>query len=263
MNTEQWQLYTDQITSNLQSNNTPLTTNTDESLERTWHKIQTSIISAALQHIPNKRFTVRNFQHIYSPKASQLHFHLKKLSNIIRQIKAIIRNQNQTPIPSHHNAIINTINLTHKLDIPSMPTSHDQLPSWINHSNEAWKALYHARNLENIKEIRQQINNNISKRCDKLHTNPKSMINSILNRHKDPVKFDNIKLDDNIITDTHNIKSHIQEHFDQWTGLRTIDQTIYDQTWQNEYQPLDHINSNWYQSVLLEFSIEEVSSTLV
>src|SRR5690349_2342574 len=55
MNTEQWQLYTDQITSNLQSNNTPLTTNTNESLECIWHKIQTSIISAALQHIPNKR----------------------------------------------------------------------------------------------------------------------------------------------------------------------------------------------------------------
>src|SRR5690242_6969622 len=88
------------------------------------------------------------------------------------------------------------------------------------------------------------------------------MINSILNRYKDLVKFDNIKLDNNIITNTHNIKAHIQKHFDQWTGLRTIDQTIYNQTWQNEYQPLDHINSDWYQSALLEFSIEEVSSTL-
>jgi hypothetical protein len=61
MNTDQWQLFTDQVTANLTSNRTPLTIQTLESLESSWHKIQTSIISAAIQHIPNKKFTVRNF----------------------------------------------------------------------------------------------------------------------------------------------------------------------------------------------------------
>ena len=41
------------------------------------------------------------------------------------------------------------------------------------------------------------------------------MINSILNRHKDPVKFDNIKTDQDVITETQEIKTHIQQHFDQ------------------------------------------------
>ena len=41
------------------------------------------------------------------------------------------------------------------------------------------------------------------------------MINSILNHYKDPVKFKNIRSDNDIITDTKEIKSHIQQHFDQ------------------------------------------------
>ena len=83
MNNEQWQLFSDQVTLNLTTNQTPLTTHTSESLESTWHKIQNSIISAALQHIPNKKFTVRNFQHIFLTKASKLYHYLKKLENII------------------------------------------------------------------------------------------------------------------------------------------------------------------------------------
>ena len=92
------------------------------------------------------------------------------------------------------------------------------------------ESLYHTRNIENIKEIRQQINDNITKRCDKLYTNPKSMINSILNQHKDPVKFDNIIMDNDIITNTHDIKTHIQQHFNQWTGPWNIDKTIFNST---------------------------------
>ena len=77
MNEELWQLYTDQVSTNLSSNNTPTTVNTTESLEATWHKIQTSVVSAALKHIPNKKVTMHNFQHIYSAKASFLHHSLK------------------------------------------------------------------------------------------------------------------------------------------------------------------------------------------
>jgi hypothetical protein len=72
-----------------------------------------------------------------------------------------------------------------------------------------WRSLYHARNIENIKEIRQQINNNIAKRCSKLQSNPTSVINSILNRHKNPVRFDNIRTDTEVIVDAPSIKLHI------------------------------------------------------
>src|ERR1043165_6740642 len=93
MTNELWQNFTDQVSLNLKLTHTSLSTQTTESLESTWHKIQTSIISAAHVHILNKKFTVRNFQYIFSSKASQLHSYLKKLKNIIRQIKASIKHQ--------------------------------------------------------------------------------------------------------------------------------------------------------------------------
>jgi hypothetical protein len=213
MNNEQWQLFSDQVSLNLTNNQTPLNIQTPESLESIWHKIQNSIITAALQHIPNKKFTVRNFQHIFSTKASKLHHYLKKLGNIIRQTKHAL--QHSTPIPSHHNQLITYINTSCNLNIPFLPAEHNLLTNWLGLAKNEWKTLYHTRNIENIKEIKQQIDNNITKRCNKLQTNPTSMINSILNRHKDPVKFDNIRTDNDLITDAPNIKLHIQQHFDQ------------------------------------------------
>ena len=44
------------------------------------------------------------------------------------------------------------------------------------------------------------------------------MINSILNRHKDLVRFDNIKADNNLITEPDTIKQIIQNHFFNWTA---------------------------------------------
>ncbi|CAG8806709.1 17997_t:CDS:1, partial [Racocetra persica] len=40
--------------------------------------------------------------------------------NIIHQVKASIKNK--TAIPNNHNTTINSINSTHNLDIPTIPT---------------------------------------------------------------------------------------------------------------------------------------------
>ena len=213
MNSEQWQNFSDQVTQNLTLNHTPLSTITTESLETTWHKIQTSIINAALQHIPYKKFKVRNFQYNFSSKATKLHYNLKKLSNIIRQIKIVIKNQ--TSIPLHLNQNINYINTQHQVNILLLPTTHNLLPNQISTTNLEQKALFYAHNIENTKEIRQQINNAISKRCNKLATNPTSMINSILNCYKDPVKFNNINTDTSTITEPYTIKNYIHNYFNQ------------------------------------------------
>ena len=54
MNKEEWENFADQVSSNLQLHHTPLIPTSSESLETTWYKIQTSLIIAALKHIPNK-----------------------------------------------------------------------------------------------------------------------------------------------------------------------------------------------------------------
>src|SRR5260364_3702 len=94
--------------------------------------------------------------------------------------------------------------------------------------------LYHTCNIENIKQIRQQITESIQKRCTKLISLPTSMINSILNRHKDPVRFDNIKLAQDVITNPPAIKAHIQKHFDNWNAPRVVNQNLFNSRWQGE-----------------------------
>ena len=125
--------FSDQVTQNLTPTHTLLSTNTTESLVTTWHKIQTSIINATLQHILYKKFKVHNFQYNFSSKATKLHYNLKKLSNIIRQIKIVIKNQ--TSIPLHLNQNINYINTQHQVNIPLLPTTHNLLPNWISTTN--------------------------------------------------------------------------------------------------------------------------------
>ena len=260
MDNNRWENFTNQVSSNLSSHNTPLDINTPESLETTWQKIQLSINKAALQHIPNKKHTVRNFQHTFSSTATQLHLSLKKLGEIIKKTKHSL-NQN-LPIPDHLNSCISQLNQACQLQIPLLPYTHQQLPDWINKANNEWKNLYHARNIENTKQICQQITDSIQKRCSKLITKPTSMLNSILDRHKDPVRFDNIKTERDVITDPPLIKAHIQQHFDNWTATRVINQSLFDSKWQYEYSPKHSINPNWYTTALQDFSKEEILSTL-
>jgi len=53
------------------------------------------------------------------------------------------------------------------------------------------------------------------------------MINSILNRYKDLVRFDNIKADNNLITEPDIIKQTIQNHFFNWTAPRLVNSDIF------------------------------------
>ena len=59
MNKEIWEEFANQVNFNLNQNNIPIDINTSNSLETHWHKIQTSIISAALKIILNKKLNFR------------------------------------------------------------------------------------------------------------------------------------------------------------------------------------------------------------
>jgi len=88
------------------------------------------------------------------------------------------------------------------------------------------------------------------------------MINSILNCHKDPVKINNIKTPNDIITDPKLIKEQIKQHFDNWTAYRPINTHEFNSNWSEEYQPKTTTKSDYYNSALAEFSIDEILTTL-
>ena len=67
MNRDKWQQFADQVTLDLDNYKTLLTTQTSESLE-SWHKIQNSVILAAIQHISNKNSQSKIYKIFFSQK---------------------------------------------------------------------------------------------------------------------------------------------------------------------------------------------------
>ena len=178
MNKEKWEEFTNKVNSNLTQNKVPLNSDTTNFLETNWHKIQISLINAALEHIPNKKQKIQNFHNTYSPKATSLHNNLKLLGQIIRQVKSSLNN-NSTILPNISQQI-NEINQQQDLQIKHPPTNPNMILTWINNTQKEWKTLHKAHDLENYTYIQQQITTATEKRCQALQTQPTKMINSIL-----------------------------------------------------------------------------------
>jgi hypothetical protein len=260
MSKENWEEFTNAVYTNMVRHQVPTTTNTTESLEKTWHKIYTSIINAALKHIPNKKYTTKNFFHAFTPAATKLHKDLKTVGHIIHRVRRLFSHKIQ--LPDNIQSLIDQINNTHNFAIDPPPTQLSDLQTWLNNTRNYWKTLYNARNLENAQHLRQHINTATNKRCEQLITQPTKMIKSILNRHTDVVLFHNIKTDTNIITEPKDIKQHITNHFDKWTAHQPYDENIFNSEWYNEYQPIPHIQTTWYNSILEDISIDEIIQTI-
>jgi hypothetical protein len=210
--------------------------------------------------IPNKKQKIQNFHYTYSPKATSLHYNLKTLGRIIHQVKSFFNN-NSTTLPNISQQI-NEINQQQNLQIEQLPTNPNMIPIWINNTQHEWKTLHKARDLENYTHIQQQITTATEKRCQALQTQPTKMINSILNRHTDHISFDNIKTENDLITDPKLIKNYIKNHFDNWTNYHPIDEQIFNNTWKNCYETNTSIDPQHYEETLKTITPEEISSTL-
>src|SRR5260364_458521 len=132
MDQAKWKEFSSQCQHNIIQNKTPLSASSTESIECTWPKIQTSIINAALKTIPNKKFTVQNFHHAFTPKATELHKDLKTIGNIMQQTKYSL-SHNQS-IPTTILAHIQSINSKHQFSIPLPPSCQSDLSNWLLHT---------------------------------------------------------------------------------------------------------------------------------
>ena len=196
-------------------------------------------IQAAIQKIPNKKTRKRSYNHKYTPHCTALHTGLKKLGHLIKLLKS-----NSISYLSHINSHILFINSKAKCNLNFLTSlDSDQIQIWLLHAQSIWKQIYHAYHLEYSLLLRQQINQASEKRCESFVTKPTQAINSILDYYKPPVHFTNIKLLNQLITDSTLIKQHIQSHFNNWTAYRPINQNLFNNFWYQQYHSLLHIKS--------------------
>jgi hypothetical protein len=241
MTSENWSDFSDLITTKLNQHQTPLSLQTSESIDTIWHKIEHSIISAATSIISNKISHKRSYNYKYTPHSTQLYLSLKKLGHLIKNLKST----NTTLDISSVNLQIQDINSRSQCNLQTLSSSDPaQILEWLNHAKDIWYQLYQARHTENSFLLRQQIQQASEKRCETLVSKPTQAINSILNRYQAPIHFSNIKLPDQLITEPTLIKQHIQQHFYNWTAYKPINQALFDSSWQQQYLPQAHINSD-------------------
>src|SRR5439155_1455129 len=126
---------------------------------------------------------------------------------------------------------------------------------------EIHKALYTARRIENNTAHRERIQQHIQNRYDNFSTNTTKMIDSVLHRHTDRVHFDNIKTENELITDPVQIQSKINTHFENWTKSNPYNKDLWAQ-WENEYIPRKEIQSNWYDTLQEDITLTELKECI-
>ena len=179
MLSDQWTEFSELITQLFLQHNIPSSTNTHENIDTTWHKIQHSILQAAIQLIPNKISRKRSYNHKYTPHCTALYTGLKKLGHLIKTIK----NNSNLYLP-HINSHILSINSYTKCNLNFLSSiDPSSIQPWLQHAYKAWKQVYHAYQLEYSLLLRQQINQASEKRCETLISKPTQAINSILDRY--------------------------------------------------------------------------------
>ena len=87
------------------------------------------------------------------------------------------------------------------------------------------------------------------------------MIDSVLQRHTDPVILNNIVHPDGVTTEPKAIKKEIRKHFEEWTKRNSINEGHWIE-WQDKYQPQTNINDKWYNKALTQITMQELHDTI-
>ena len=144
MSSDQWSEFTELTTRLFTQYKILPSTNIQENINTTWHKIQQCIIQAVMQTIPNKKCKKRSYNHTYTPHCTALHIGLKKLGHLIKIIK-----NNTNLYLLHINSNISIINSYTKCNLNSLPSlDYIHIQNWLQQAYDTWKQLYHAYHLE-------------------------------------------------------------------------------------------------------------------
>ena len=204
------------------------------------------------KHIPNTKKALYSFNS-NSYYASKLYNALKSTSNFLRKIKTPNNKINIELI----NKTIDDINDSTEIEFFKINNTN----SLIQDIKEIHKVLYTARQIENNTAHRERIQQHIQNRYDNFSTNITKMIDSVLHRHTDHVHFDNIKTENELITNPVQIQLKINTHFENWTKSNPYNQDLWAQ-WENEYIPRKEIQSNWYDTLQEDITLTELKECI-
>ena len=161
MNTEKWDNFQTAITSHL-TQQTNIITDTNTSIDKLWHTLQTAILISTNKNIPFLYRTNRTHK-TFSPAATKLHCALNNINNIIQTLTKLNKIPEDPAITNtiqNLNFKINQINNNTDLDISLIPLYlllPPDITSLIQDFKVYQKTIYTARNIENNTAQNEQI----------------------------------------------------------------------------------------------------------
>jgi hypothetical protein len=262
MSKEKWNDFAEKVESEItRRKSADLEIGTEEMLNKQWNRLEQDIKKAAAEEIPRTKVGPKTF-YAFSKKATKLHIALKRINKVISEIREgnIEVHKFKRKINEELRDVGKLCEVEIKVNFEEHETE-ETTQEKVEIIKEYQKMIYKARKLENEITRRQEIENHIKKRYDNFASNTKKMIDSILQRNKEPVEFKNIKKVNQIITEPTEIKEEIKKHFEKWTKHNPVNTEEWEK-WEETYKPIERIDESWYEGVNAEIQIEELEKTL-
>ena len=124
---------------------------------------------------------------------------------------------------------------------------------------------------ENLRK-KNQIKKAIEKRCFDYKENQKRMISSLTDRKRHTVKLDRIVIQENdtsdtysskyISTDPNTIKQQTEKFYQKAFSRRKANFNKLDNSWKDQYNPINSIDQEWYKDLLIEPTTEKINKAI-
>ena len=232
-----------------------------------WQELSSIIITTAKNILPTKKVSPQTTPH--RPLAhTPLFRHHRKITHLLSSLHSF---KQLPPSPSKWYitySSIQSVTYSHNFTLPNfLPFSSTNLNIIINATKNFEQSLRQICLLEERKFINKQITENIKKRCNNLKDSPAKMLSSVLEKSHRRIDLNKIliTLDDGsqyLSSDPDTVKEHTRLHFSKISSSSHDPPEQLWGEWSHYYQPLNHIKSSWFNSILSPITRIELTNTI-
>ena len=246
------------INSNNESKETQVV-RTQKEIDEEWDIIEQSIRLASNKTLPKKRVVAKKMLEETDDDLSYLRKISQRINRICRRAKKKQgfeidedeREELQILQEALENDLVNGIWAEEIIWTSSL---YRQLENWAKTVKEAW-----SKSKKTIEEGR--IREFIEDRCEKIVSNQKQMLNSILEKPYKRIKIDRVVEETEesyrLFNTEKEVLNRVETHFKSQFRERIFNQENMKEVWQEQYKPKDNIREEWFEQVSEKITVAE------
>src|SRR5260364_180842 len=232
-----------------------------EILDREWDMLESSIRTAANKMLPKKRFTASKSKETNEDHDCDLRKLSKWLNRLCRKGKKnmgdVLNADDKVELEEVLTMIKSELDeefcFEGDTDIWSTNT-YEHLEQLAQLVKTVWKKM-------NLLRAEKKIRESIEERCERIVTNQKLMLNSILERPTRKVKIDRACKesgdDFRLFTNEKDVLNKVETHFNEQFRKRNFNVNKLRGVWKEQYKTREEIEEEWYNQVSNKITLAE------